>query len=544
MSPVQSHTTRVSLLIALILSCSVFALSQSDGAVSKNSAAMSGLIFKVEQSTGQILADRFVSAELKGATVLAARGVPGWSLVGAANFGSSARTGMVYSSNSSSALAVLFYGGAAGTDLLGSGTLATPGKNWKAVAVANLDGTAKSDVLFTNAAGQVQALSYGGPKGTALLGRKMIGPLSVTGWNIVGATKSQSSGQAALVLQDPSTRKVVLDYLGGNGGTVVTATEPLAGDFKGWTAAGMRDMNGDGNPDLVVYNDATGQSKVIYYAGALGVTPSGESALDSAGTRGWKTLVPSMSTAPQTVAATEVQSGLQVAQGQAKVKGGSSVPVLVFNGTGTIANDVTAVESIVKTAGLAYHTANSSQLDGMTQSQLAAYRLFIVPGGDSITIGKNLSARATSNVRAAVEQNGMNYLGICAGGFFGGFSAYYNGLNLTSGTWFSFYADYNKGIHKEPVMISFPSQGALDIYWQNGPDLSGWGSVVGKYPNGHPAIVEGHWGQGLVILSGVHPEAPASWRIGMNFQTPVDVDLAYAGKLVNAALNGSMLPHY
>jgi hypothetical protein len=93
-------------------------------------------------------------------------------------------------------------------------------------------------------------------------------------------------------------------------------------------------------------------------------------------------------------------------------------------------------------------------------------------------------------------------------------------------------------------MVSFPSQGGLDIYWQNGPDLSGWGSVVGKYPNGHPAIVEGHWGKGLVILSGVHPEAPASWRGGMNFKTPVDVDLAYAGKLVKAAFNGTMLPHY
>jgi hypothetical protein len=86
--------------------------------------------------------------------------------------------------------------------------------------------------------------------------------------------------------------------------------------------------------------------------------------------------------------------------------------------------------------------------------------------------------------------------------------------------------------------------GKLDIYWQDGPQLSGWGQIVGKYPNGTPALTEGSWGKGFVILSGVHPEAPASWRSGMHFNAPVDVDLAYAGTLVKAAMNHSMLPHF
>jgi hypothetical protein len=42
----------------------------------------------------------------------------------------------------------------------------------------------------------------------------------------------------------------------------------------------------------------------------------------------------------------------------------------------------------------------------------------------------------------------------------------------------------------------------------------------------------------------VHPEAPASWRYGMTFTTPVDVDLAYAQTLVKSAFNRTMLPHY
>jgi len=219
-----------------------------------------------------------------------------------------------------------------------------------------------------------------------------------------------------------------------------------------------------------------------------------------------------------------------------------TTPVLIFNGTGTSPNDVTAVESVVKAKGLAYHTANSSQLDAMSESQLMTYRLFIVPGGNSITIGNNLSSKASSTVHNAVAQ-GLNYLGICAGGFFGGYSNY-NGLNLTSGVWFNLYADYYKGIHKEAVAISFPGGTKLDIYWQNGPELSGWGQVIGKYPNGSTAITEGYWGKGFVLLSGVHPEAPAGWRTGMNFFTPLDVDLAFAGTLVTSALNRVTLPHF
>jgi hypothetical protein len=336
-------------------------------------------------------------------------------------------------------------------------------------------------------------------------------------------------------------------YLGGPNGTTVTTTEELAGDFAGWTAAGMQDMNGDGHPDLILYNDATGESMVRYFAGSLGVMQLGASNLDSAGSPGWKLVVPSGSPNTRRLIGTNTRTAA-IPQAFAAVTGSEAraaklVSVLIFDGTGTSPTDVTAVKSVVSTAGLAYNTVGSSQLDSMTQSQLAAYKLFIVPGGNSITIGRNLSSKATSTVRDAVAQNGLNYLGMCAGAFFGGFSEY-NGLDLTSGVWFDFYEDYNKGIHKEPVSISFPGRASLDIYWQNGPELSGWGNIVGKYPNGKPAIVEGKWGSGFVILSGVHPEAPAGWRVGMKFYTPLDVDLAYAGTLVTAALNRTMLPHY
>lgn len=218
-------------------------------------------------------------------------------------------------------------------------------------------------------------------------------------------------------------------------------------------------------------------------------------------------------------------------------------PALLYNGTGASVTDVSAIEGILNTAGIGYETADSAQLNAMTEPELGGYKLIIIPGGNSITIGESLTAGTTSSIRSAVENYGVHYLGICAGAFFGGYSVY-NGVNLTAGVSFNFYAAESEGIAEEPVEISFPDSAPLDMYWQDGPQLSGWGEVVGKFPDGTPAIVEGQSGDGFVIFTGIHPEAPASWWEGMTSTTPLAVDLAYAGTLVQAALDGTQLSHF
>ena len=219
------------------------------------------------------------------------------------------------------------------------------------------------------------------------------------------------------------------------------------------------------------------------------------------------------------------------------------MPVLLFNGTGTLASDVSNVETILSTKGLRYSTANSAQMNAMSETTLRSFKLLIVPGGNSITIGHSLTETATTNIHNAIVSGGVHYLGICAGGFFGGESIY-NGLNLTDGVWFNVYADEGHGTGPEAVEISTPSSGKMDQYWADGPQFTGWGSIVAKYPDGTPAAVEGKSGVGWVILVGFHAEAPASWHYGMTFTTSAAVDNAYAGTLIEAALNGTSLPHY
>ena len=220
----------------------------------------------------------------------------------------------------------------------------------------------------------------------------------------------------------------------------------------------------------------------------------------------------------------------------------SIAPILLFNGKGTSRGDVAAFETILNDAHLDYAVLNSSRLKEMSQAQLRQHRLLIIPGGNFIDIGNGLTPGAAANVRNAVHE-GLNYLGICAGAFLAG-DLRDNGLNLTSGVAFGFYSAETRGIRKTPLTIASPGAGTLDQYWEDGPQLTGWGAIVGKYPDGTPAIVEGASGRGWVILAGVHPEAPDNWRRGMVFTTPASDDNAYAGTLIRAALNRTALPHY
>ena len=224
-----------------------------------------------------------------------------------------------------------------------------------------------------------------------------------------------------------------------------------------------------------------------------------------------------------------------------KPAAGAMAPILLFDGAGASAGDVASVKKILDDNRLHYSTVNTSRLNQMSQSQMQEYRLLIVAGGNYIEIGRGLSASATTNVRNAVR-GGMHYFGICAGAFFAGNSGF-NGLDLTEGVRFRFYSAADRGIRKAAVAIAVDGAPTLEHYWEDGPQLTGWGAVVGKYPDGTPAIVEGAFGNGWVILTGVHTEAPESWRRGMTFKTPASTGNAYAGKLIRAALDHTPLSH-
>jgi glutamine amidotransferase-like uncharacterized protein len=229
---------------------------------------------------------------------------------------------------------------------------------------------------------------------------------------------------------------------------------------------------------------------------------------------------------------------------ESALRSANAPPILLFNGTGTSSNDVAAIEAILNQNRLGYARVNSEILNAMNQSQIQAYRLLIVPGGNFVDMGDSLTARTTANVRNAVK-GGLNYLGICAGGFLAGsVPTPLKSFDLTSGVRFGFYSAEKNGIRKAAVKVTTADGTALDQYWEDGPELSGWGDTVATYPDHKPAVAEGFAGGGWVVLAGIHPEAPDTWRQGMEFATPARASHAYASTLVDAALNRRRLPHY
>jgi len=216
--------------------------------------------------------------------------------------------------------------------------------------------------------------------------------------------------------------------------------------------------------------------------------------------------------------------------------------ILLFNGRGTSANDVAALQGILGERSLGYATAGSESLGAMSEAELKAFRLLIIPGGNFEDIGHTLTADTTAKLRRAVG-SGLNYLGICAGAFFAGASPY-NGLNLTSGVMFPFYALEHQGIRKAPVVISTADASPFEAYWEDGPQLTGWGEVVARYPDMSPAVVQGTFGEGWVVLTGIHAEAPASWRRDLAFTTSIAPSHAYAASLIDAARHRTRLPRH
>ena len=82
---------------------------------------------------------------------------------------------------------------------------------------------------------------------------------------------------------------------------------------------------------------------------------------------------------------------------------GSHAPILLFTGIGTSDGDVAAVERVLEHNHLAYATATSPQLNRMSASELMAYRMIIVPGGNFIDMNASLTPRTTARIRGAVQ---------------------------------------------------------------------------------------------------------------------------------------------
>ena len=207
-----------------------------------------------------------------------------------ADFDTNAIPDMVWMNNSSRQVTVNYFGGTGGASYIGWNWLNSAGQpGWHLAAVADFDGNGIPDLVWVNdTTKQVTVNYYGGPGGTSLIGYNFLYQNAPAGWHIVGAGDFNGDGVPDIVWQNDTTNQVVVHYFGGSMGATFTGWNFLNSQgIPGWHVVAVADFNGDGVPDLVWMSDTTHQVTVHYYTGAGGATYSGWNFLNSSGVPGW-----------------------------------------------------------------------------------------------------------------------------------------------------------------------------------------------------------------------------------------------------------------
>lgn len=156
--------------------------------------------------------------------------------------------------------------------------------------------------------------------------------------------------------------------------------------------------------------------------------------------------------------------------------------------------------------------------------------LFIMPGGADLPYCKKLNGKGNENIKAYVEDGGT-YLGICAGAYYGcrGIEFHKGRSDEISGPRELAFVDgvaYGSLPELAPhydltlktaaaANITLPDGSNIPAFYHGGPTfrLRGHDTIVHAtytdIPGMPPAIIEEEFGDGRVILSGVHLEVSA-----------------------------------
>lgn len=228
----------------------------------------------------------------------------------------------------------------------------------------------------------------------------------------------------------------------------------------------------------------------------------------------------------------------------------SKTDALVFNGTGAWSAEIPGIEKVLKDHSATYDLVSSSELNSMTLDEISQYGTIIWPGGYGNVQTNSLTSATRTKLRQAVQERGVSWIGFCAGAFVAvapapapGEDPVY-GFGIVNAPQLEYYYLEEEFVRQgresqdwAMTMEAFADGSKRDLLWYGGPVTpSGPNTIVAKYPNGDAAISQVWSGNGLVILSAVHPAAPQSVAasFGLNDSDGSDYELAW--KMIEAAI--------
>lgn len=220
--------------------------------------------------------------------------------------------------------------------------------------------------------------------------------------------------------------------------------------------------------------------------------------------------------------------------------------VLIYSGEGSWGDEVDSLAEILYAHGRTYVEWDEDQLNKASEEDIKKFSLILFPGGDSDLVTKYLSLETRNRIRKAVREEGLNYLGFCAGAWAvisPEKDAY--GFRLLEGDYLQQTPYFKKGLEFSLAKAEFPDGRRRDLLWFGGPitpDIPG--GVVARYPDGKPAISQMYAGRGFVVISGLHPAANKIILNKIELYNKEAIAPTYAWKLIDAALNVKPLPTF
>lgn len=231
-------------------------------------------------------------------------------------------------------------------------------------------------------------------------------------------------------------------------------------------------------------------------------------------------------------------------------RSGTVADFVIYNGYGIDTTGTDALVQIIKAQGLTSRVIAEDEFNGMTSADFARFGTFIWPGGGNDEIDSALEPEARTNLRRAILEKGLNYVGICAGAFIavGPKTALDEtpawGLALIEGNYLRNYSTVD-GERETMVATNFPDGSTRELMLWTGPYFDTTAQVIARYAaDAKPAMVQAKINDSLIVLSGPHPEAPELWQTESGLVDNDGLDWDIAWKLMRAAHTRQPLPSW
>lgn len=209
---------------------------------------------------------------------------------------------------------------------------------------------------------------------------------------------------------------------------------------------------------------------------------------------------------------------------------------LVYDDVGVCAEECALhAANAAKLAGFQVVTVSAATLDQHLSDKASVW---IQPGGNAIEVSDHLGVEKLSLIRNFVSRGG-GYIGFCAGGFLADVTVDDAGLKPGLGIIPVSAYEYLENDTQAQVLPILWEGFPKHLFFQEGAafasGLKDRVQVIATYSEGAAAVIQAVFGKGIVIASGVHPEAPEQWLEHEGLSSPDGTHEDLAAELVMRA---------